>query len=403
MERTLLGTSMPTACRPGMGATMRTLGAARRRAMLSARLAILETRTPGAGKTSNSVMTGPLRMPVTSASMLNSFSASVRMRDARLVSSSMIQYSLSPRFFSTSCTGMPYARVPPALLRKGKLFLRRSGGDDHRRGPRPLREGGDGRWLGCGRLLFIIGNRVDRFRCGWFRCRAFRHRLSLFLRLRRGGLDGGRDGGFGLVGLRCEGQRKGAGARPGRLRGARAVRQGEEEDRLQRQEEEQEQGGRHHPEGIGEELGKERAGPGDDVQEDAQREKGDDGEHEKHGGAPAKHAAEEKSDPREEIEGHQEPRPGESLEEEPADRGARAGESCQVEHHGGRAEHREKEQRADDAEKRRSDPPAECDHQTPLLAYRPPGRGGECNPRHGHAAGPAVFYMERFGSRRETQ
>ena len=63
MERTRLGTSMPTAWRPGMGATMRTLGAASRRAMLSERLAIFETRTPCAGRTSKSVMTGPLRMP----------------------------------------------------------------------------------------------------------------------------------------------------------------------------------------------------------------------------------------------------------------------------------------------------------------------------------------------------
>jgi hypothetical protein len=46
MARFLLGTSMPTACLPGIGATMRTLGAARRRAMLSERLAIFEIRTP---------------------------------------------------------------------------------------------------------------------------------------------------------------------------------------------------------------------------------------------------------------------------------------------------------------------------------------------------------------------
>ena len=91
MARTLLGTSIPTACRPGIGATMRTLGAARRRAMLSERFAILEIRTPGAGRTSKSVITGPFLIPVTSASMLNSRSASVRIRDARLVSSSMTQ------------------------------------------------------------------------------------------------------------------------------------------------------------------------------------------------------------------------------------------------------------------------------------------------------------------------
>jgi hypothetical protein len=81
--------------------------ARRGRAMLSERLAIFEMRTPGAGRTSKRVMTGPLRIPVTSASMLNSFNASMRIREARLVSSSMIQYSAPSRFFRTLCTGMP--------------------------------------------------------------------------------------------------------------------------------------------------------------------------------------------------------------------------------------------------------------------------------------------------------
>ena len=47
MERLSFGTSMPTACLPGMGATMRTLEAASRRAMLSARFAILESLHAG--------------------------------------------------------------------------------------------------------------------------------------------------------------------------------------------------------------------------------------------------------------------------------------------------------------------------------------------------------------------
>ncbi len=50
MARSLFGTSMPTACLPGMGATMRTREAARRRAMLSERFAIFETFTPGGGQ-----------------------------------------------------------------------------------------------------------------------------------------------------------------------------------------------------------------------------------------------------------------------------------------------------------------------------------------------------------------
>ncbi len=88
MARSRLGTSMPTACLPGIGATMRTLGAARRSAMLSARFAIFETRTPGAGSISYSVITGPLRMPVTSAWMLNSLSAAVSTSAACRVASS---------------------------------------------------------------------------------------------------------------------------------------------------------------------------------------------------------------------------------------------------------------------------------------------------------------------------
>ncbi len=95
MERVAFGTSMPTACLPGIGATMRTLEAASRRAMLSARVVILESFTPGAGRISNIVMTGPLRMPVTSASILNSARHLRRTSAERRVLSSMIQYSPS--------------------------------------------------------------------------------------------------------------------------------------------------------------------------------------------------------------------------------------------------------------------------------------------------------------------
>jgi len=92
MERRSFGTSMPTACLPGMGATIRTLDAASLSAMLSLRLVIFEILTPCAGRISNMVMTGPLRMPVTSASMPNSARVSLRTLALARVLSSMIQY-----------------------------------------------------------------------------------------------------------------------------------------------------------------------------------------------------------------------------------------------------------------------------------------------------------------------
>ena len=95
MARSLLGTSIPTACLPGMGATIRTLDAARRRAMLSCKATILLSFTPGAGRISNMVITGPLRIPVTSASILNSLRVSFSWWEAATVSSSITQYSPS--------------------------------------------------------------------------------------------------------------------------------------------------------------------------------------------------------------------------------------------------------------------------------------------------------------------
>ena len=92
MLRSLFGISIPTAFFPGIGATMRTLLAARRSAMLSCKAAILLSLTPGAGSNSNIVTTGPFFMPMISASILNSLSVSLSSEDAAFVSSSMIQY-----------------------------------------------------------------------------------------------------------------------------------------------------------------------------------------------------------------------------------------------------------------------------------------------------------------------
>ena len=55
----LFGTSIPTACFPGIGASIRIVSAAKFSAMSSARFAILLTRTPSAGFNSYLVIAGP--------------------------------------------------------------------------------------------------------------------------------------------------------------------------------------------------------------------------------------------------------------------------------------------------------------------------------------------------------
>ena len=92
MARCAFGISMPTACFPGMGATIRTLDAASRSAMLSDRFTILLSLTPGAGRISNMVMTGPFRIPVTSAWIPNSSRVNRRVSAATRVASSILQY-----------------------------------------------------------------------------------------------------------------------------------------------------------------------------------------------------------------------------------------------------------------------------------------------------------------------
>ena len=71
------GTSTPTAPRPGIGATMRMLGARMASARSFARFAIWRTFTPGAGSISNCVTTGPVVRPTSSPSTRNVRSASM--------------------------------------------------------------------------------------------------------------------------------------------------------------------------------------------------------------------------------------------------------------------------------------------------------------------------------------
>ena len=70
MDFALLGTSIPIADLPGIGASIRTLVAARRRAISSERLVILLILTPASGTSSYLVTEGPRQILVTSALIL---------------------------------------------------------------------------------------------------------------------------------------------------------------------------------------------------------------------------------------------------------------------------------------------------------------------------------------------
>ena len=78
-----LGTSTPTAPRPGIGATMRILGARMANARSSASAAICRTFTPGAGSISNCVTVGPVVRPTSSPSTLNVRSVVINFSPAR--------------------------------------------------------------------------------------------------------------------------------------------------------------------------------------------------------------------------------------------------------------------------------------------------------------------------------
>ena len=114
IERCLFGTSIPTAARPGIGATIRTELAARLSAILSCSVTILLSFTPGAGASSNIVTTGPFFMPIISASILNWLRVSLSLRESAFVCSSIIQY-WSFSYSSRSDVGILYG--PFALAR----------------------------------------------------------------------------------------------------------------------------------------------------------------------------------------------------------------------------------------------------------------------------------------------
>ena len=105
----LFGTSIPTACFPGIGATIRTLLAASLKAILSCNATILLSLTPGAGKISNIVTTGPFLISIMSASILNSLKVFFNWIAACFVSSSITQYGLSSYLHKIFSTGILYA------------------------------------------------------------------------------------------------------------------------------------------------------------------------------------------------------------------------------------------------------------------------------------------------------
>ena len=104
--RFLFGISIPTADFPGIGETMRTEVAASLSAILSCKERILFTFTPGAGRISNIVTTGPFRIPVTFTSILNSARVCARSQAFFFVSSSTIQYSPLSYFCKIPSTGI---------------------------------------------------------------------------------------------------------------------------------------------------------------------------------------------------------------------------------------------------------------------------------------------------------
>ena len=78
-----LGISMPTTSRPGMGASMRMLRAARAMARSSARPSMRLSLMRASGRTSYWVTTGPVLVPTTVAGMANERSFSSMMRTLR--------------------------------------------------------------------------------------------------------------------------------------------------------------------------------------------------------------------------------------------------------------------------------------------------------------------------------
>ncbi len=105
ISRFSLGISRPTTDLPGMISTTRTLMADRARARSFDRLLIWLTLTPGAGRNSNRVITGPGSTATTSASTPKSRSLSSTKRDIASSASSEYDCSRGPASSSKDNAG----------------------------------------------------------------------------------------------------------------------------------------------------------------------------------------------------------------------------------------------------------------------------------------------------------
>ena len=99
------GTSMPTAAFPGMGATMRRLGARIASARSSANAAIRPTFTPGPGATSYCVTTGPTVRPAMAPSTRKVWSVSMSLSPISSICASPASRSCAGGAFNRSRGG----------------------------------------------------------------------------------------------------------------------------------------------------------------------------------------------------------------------------------------------------------------------------------------------------------
>jgi len=123
-----LGTSIPTAALPGMGATIRSDGARIARARSSASAAMRPTFTPGPGATSYWVTTGPTVRPAIEPSTRNVCSVSISFWPICSICTSPASPSSGGAGCNKSIGGMRTPAGTCAGLRTGALFCFRSFG-----------------------------------------------------------------------------------------------------------------------------------------------------------------------------------------------------------------------------------------------------------------------------------
>ena len=105
----LLGTSIPTAALPGIGASMRTPPVARLRAISSTRFAIERTRMPASGKSSYRVIVGPRDTPTMRVFTLKLARTFTSFAALSCSSSRMLSFFCGPTSASRSIGGNLYS------------------------------------------------------------------------------------------------------------------------------------------------------------------------------------------------------------------------------------------------------------------------------------------------------